>query len=82
MEMNIIEQNRALQALVEKLDKEIDELSTDNEKYQNYIEDLINFIKESNGINSVKLIAEKIDAKNGKKHLVSWASEIIDEWID
>jgi hypothetical protein len=81
MEMNIMEQNRALQALVEKLDKEIAELDTDNEKYQNYIEDLILFINKNNGVEAVKLISEEIDAKNGKKHLVIWASEIIDRWV-
>ncbi len=79
--MNIMEQNRALQALVEKLDKEIAELDTDNEKYQNYIEDLILFINKNNGVEAVKLISEEIDAKNGKKHLVIWASEIIDRWV-
>ena len=76
-----MEQNRALQALVEKLDKEIAELDTDNEKYQNYIEDLILFINKNNGVEAVKLISEEIDAKNGKKHLVIWASEIIDRWV-
>ena len=79
--MNIMEQNRALQALVEKLDKEIAELDTDNEKYQNYIEDLIIFIHKNNGVEAVKIISEGIDVKNGKKHLVIWASEIIDRWV-
>ncbi len=82
MEMNINQQNRALQALVEKLDNEIHEEGKRGDKYAEWVHDLIKFIYKKNGRDALKSIVEEIDAKNGKKELIIWAADIIDEWLD
>jgi prefoldin subunit 5 len=68
MEMNIIEQNRALQALVEKLDREVNEIDDSAEKYTNYIAYLIKFIEKNYGSDVVNSITKEYDNKNGGIH--------------
>jgi len=78
--MNIMEQNRALQALVEKLDREINEIDNSADKYTNYIAHLIKFIEKNYGSDVVNLITKEYDNKNGGNHFNTWAIEIMDEW--
>ena len=80
--MNIIEQNRALQALVEKLDREVNEIDDSAEKYTNYIAYLIKFIEKNYGSDVVNSITKEYDNKNGGIHFNTWATEIMDEWGD
>ncbi len=82
--MHIHQQIRALQALVEKLDEEINEIQEKEERYADWVEDLIKFIYETNGKDALRLLIKKIDTKDGKndKLLAIWASDVLDEWVD
>ena len=80
--MNIIEQNRALQALVEKLDREVNEIDDSAEKCTNYIAYLIKFIEKNYGSDVINSITKEYDNKNGGNNFNTWATEIMDEWGD